>query len=183
MNWKDVASTVGAYAPAIGGALGGSAGAAVGTLAATALGVEDNPEAVANAVKNDPEAQRKILELQNNHKEEITRLQLEAETTRLSEINKTMRAETESDNIFKSGWRPALGWVFTASMAGMSGTLMYALVNDISLINDESFMTTVTWLTVTVGGALGINIRERSKDKAMQKGFTPKSFMDSIIKK
>ena len=62
--WDKVLELIGDAAPTVGGLLGGPAGVAVGGLVAKALGVEDKPEAIEEALKNDPDALVKIKELE-----------------------------------------------------------------------------------------------------------------------
>ncbi|TGW14462.1 hypothetical protein EIL50_05420, partial [bacterium NHP-B] len=71
MDWKDLGKTVVSAAPVLGGLLGGPVGTAAGTLIASVFGVDPNPEAVAKAVKDDPEAFVRLKEIELNHKEEI----------------------------------------------------------------------------------------------------------------
>ena len=108
-TWDKIKGVVSGMAPALGTALGGPAGGAVGSLVASALGVDDTPDAVQKALQSDPEAASKLQRLQTEHQQEIRSRVLEAETSRLTQINKTMRAELKHDGWFKSGWRPAIG--------------------------------------------------------------------------
>lgn len=62
--WDKVLELIGDAAPTVGGLLGGPAGAAVGGLVAKALGVEDKPEAIEEALRANPEALVKIRELE-----------------------------------------------------------------------------------------------------------------------
>lgn len=62
--WDKVIDLIGNAAPIVGTLIGGPAGAAVGGLVAKALGVEDSPSAIENALKNDPDALVKIRELE-----------------------------------------------------------------------------------------------------------------------
>lgn len=71
MNWKSASKIVGKAAPLLGTALGGPAGAAIGTMVATALGVENTPDAVAQAVKNNPDASLKLRELELQNEQHI----------------------------------------------------------------------------------------------------------------
>ena len=67
MDWKDIASTVAKAAPILGTVLGGPVGAvagAAGSLVASMLGCDDSPEAVSEAISQNPEALLKLKELE-----------------------------------------------------------------------------------------------------------------------
>lgn len=69
MSWSlsEVSAAIAKAAPVLGGIIGGSAGSAVGgalSLAASALGVDATPEAVMQAVKDDPDALIRLRELE-----------------------------------------------------------------------------------------------------------------------
>ena len=67
MDWKDIASTVAKAAPILGTVLGGPVGAiagAAGSLVASMLGCDDSPEAVNEAISQNPEALLKLKELE-----------------------------------------------------------------------------------------------------------------------
>ena len=71
MNWRNVGDTVGKFAPLLGTVLGGPGGAAVGALVASALGVDNNPNSIEEAVKNDPDAAIKLRQIELQHKERL----------------------------------------------------------------------------------------------------------------
>ena len=62
--WDKVLELIGDAAPVVGTMLGGPAGTAVGGLVAKALGVENTPEAIEGALKNNPEALVKVKEIE-----------------------------------------------------------------------------------------------------------------------
>lgn len=97
MEWKEIGKKVaGIGLPLVGTALGGPAGGAVGTLLAGALGVADEPTAVATAIETDPDAKLKLMELQTRHQEEMEKLALEAKRI---EIEK-QRVEQEGEKAY-----------------------------------------------------------------------------------
>lgn len=83
MNWQDIGKAVGGAAPIVGGLLGGPAGAAIGNIVASTLGVNNTPDSVNDALKNNPDALVKIQELQTNSKVELQRLAVLAEQHRM----------------------------------------------------------------------------------------------------
>ncbi|RTR01952.1 3TM-type holin [Halomonas nitroreducens] len=190
MDWKDAVGEVAKYAPAVATALGGPAAggitAGAADLVTGLLGVENTPAGLVAATQ-DEEKRAELIRINNEHREKLEQMRLDAEaadaaekTARLVETQKTMRAELEHDGVYKSGWRPALGWVFAASLGGLAGVMVYAIGREPTLVSDPEFTGMLAWLFVTMGAALGINVRERSKDKARRAGHRPARFMDAI---
>lgn len=102
VNWESIKDVIGGAAPVVGSLLGGSAGSAVGELVATALGVENTPEAVASAVQSDPEAATKLRELELTHKTRLEELRLEAEKARLADVQNARSREVQLAQAGKS---------------------------------------------------------------------------------
>lgn len=137
ITWKDVGDVVAPVANIVGSILSGNVvGAAVtaGKLVASAFGVEATPEAVMKAYGDDPEAKRKLLELQLTHQVELQKLlvqvtlaEIAADTAAISEVNQTMRAEvvnSEKESWYQKAWRPACGFaVALGSFAAVVGTV------------------------------------------------------------
>jgi len=103
MNWRDISNTVGKFAPMVGTVLGGPAGAAIGSLVSTALGVENEPDAVAKAMQTDPQAGLKLKQLQldkqkmlNEHIEKMALLDFEYEKSRVAEVASARVREIET---------------------------------------------------------------------------------------
>ena len=78
--WDKVLELIGDAAPVVGTMLGGPAGSVVGGLVAKALGVDNTPEAIEEALKNDPgalvkikeiEASRELAQLENQYKNKV----------------------------------------------------------------------------------------------------------------
>jgi hypothetical protein len=95
MNWSDIGKTIAGAAPLIGSVIGGPAGGAVGTLISKALGCENKPDAVAEALKADPEALLKLEALEKSHQVELERLLLEEEKARLVDVQSARSREVE----------------------------------------------------------------------------------------
>jgi hypothetical protein len=71
MNWSDIKGIVGNIAPLVGTALGGPAGAAIGGMVSSALGVDNTPDAVAQALKSNPEAAIKLRQFELENEQDI----------------------------------------------------------------------------------------------------------------
>lgn len=179
MNFKDVAGELAKVAPTVAGALAGPGAATVATWVADMLGVDASPAGMVHAAK-DPELAAKLRQMDLDHEAELRKMDLEARTKELSEINSTMRAELEKGTVWQTGWRPMIGWGFGFVMMAIGGAMAYNIAIDPKLAADDNFMATVVWVVVTMGGALGINVRERTKDKMTARGFEPKGFLSQI---
>lgn len=106
VDWTDVAETVGKVAPAAGGALGGPAGAAVGGLIARMLGVDETPEAVRDALRQDPEAALKLREVEAR-----------IETSLIQGRTQVVTAEAQGESWLQRNWRPLTMLSFVALVA------------------------------------------------------------------
>jgi len=179
-SWDSIKDTVARAAPLLGSALG-PAGGAVGTLIATALGVDDNPDAVARAIKADPQALVKLKELEREHERELKRMVLEAETARLTEINKTMRAEAAANDGFVRRWRPTFGYMVALTWLIQSVAIAWAMVgspeNAAALINAVTALTPMWGIALSI---LGINISSRSRDKRVNAGQDGRGLLEKL---
>lgn len=179
-NWDDVKGVVAKAAPLLGSALG-PAGGAVGTLIASALGTDDTPEAVASAIQADPEALVKLKALEREHQRELKQMVLEAETARLAEINKTMRAEASAQDGFVRRWRPTFGYMVAITWLLQSVAIAWAMVgapeNAADLINAVTALTPMWGIALSI---LGINITARSRDKRASAGQDGRSLLDRL---
>ena len=173
--WNDVAEAVGEAAPVVGGLLGGPAGGAAGRLVASALGVAETPDAVREALARDPEALAKIQAMEQEHIRELRRMSLEAETARLAEVNKTMRAETGSEDAYVRRWRPTFGYAVALAWTVQMGGLTWAVVMTpefaAEILNAITNMSVIWGVALSV---LGINVAKRSQDKAVRAGQLPR---------
>lgn len=171
MEWSDVSRVIGSAAPVVGSILGGPAGGAVGSMIASALGVSNKPDAVAEHLKNNPEALEKIKRLEMEHERELKRMAIEAETTKLAEVNKTMRAELEAESGYRAGWRPFFGYVFATSYGVAMFGATYVIVAEPQ--HAAPVITAFAQLTPLWGIALavlGVAIHKRSEDKKLRAG-------------
>lgn len=180
-SWDSVKDTVAAAAPLLGGALGGPAGGAIGGLIASALGVENKPDAVAQALKTDPQAAFKLQELERTHQRELERMHLEAETARLSEINQTMRTEASANDGYVRRWRPTFGYMVALTWMIQSIAIAWAMVAEpeeaANLINAVTALTPMWGIALSI---LGINITSRSRDKRVKQGQDGRGLLDKL---
>jgi hypothetical protein len=188
MRWSDLKSGLARIAPVLGTAVGGPAGAAVGALIAQTLGVEAEPDVVAQAIESNPEAAIKLQQLANEHEREITRMVLEAETRRHAEVNQTMRAEAASMDAYVRRWRPSFGYAVAGTWViqtlGIMTALAYAIGKPeqaaaiIQAISHVLGAMTVMWsLALAV---LGVNVTSRSADKKVAAGMHPGGLIEAI---
>lgn len=101
ITWKDVGETVAKAAPIVGGILGGPVGAGVvglGSLLAGALGVDNTPEAVQNALINDPAAMAKVIEVQENSKVKLQELYFQGLQNEMLHEQATLKIASEDRN-------------------------------------------------------------------------------------
>lgn len=94
MNWSDIASTIGKFAPLAGAALSSPVGAVigVGTIIANLFGVDAKPDKVLDYINQNPEkAQEKLqLEMANNIEFQKIVLQIIQERNRHEEQDKVI---------------------------------------------------------------------------------------------
>lgn len=182
MNWKEVGGVVADAAPFLGTLLGGPLGGAVGGIVASVFGTAENPSEVAQAIKVDPQSAVKLAEIEaevkKRHVELATQVklaELQADTQRLATVNATMQAELTAAvagaGMFRTGWRPAFGWV----MALAFGWLM-AAIGVLLLTEPEKVGAAVAGISALnpmwmVGlGVLGVTVWKRSDDKRLAFG-------------
>ncbi|MGI9278191.1 MAG: hypothetical protein ACR2PX_00965 [Endozoicomonas sp.] len=113
MDWKGISQLVGKAAPVLGTALGGPGGAMLGSMVATVLGVEETPAAVAQAVKNNPEALIKLKQFELKNEQQIREVAFKTLQTELSD-----KANARASH--KDSKMPAIiVWLLTAIVAGL----------------------------------------------------------------
>lgn len=117
MEWKDITGAISKAAPLIGTLIGGPAGAAVGGLVSAALGVDNTPDAVHEALKTNPEVALKLAQLESDQRVQLQTLavtaeqnRLQAETAQAQSINATMQTEATSEHWATYSWRPFIGF-------------------------------------------------------------------------
>ena len=148
-------------------------------VAKSITGMDNESDAI-KAIKKDPALQIQFQQAMNP----VIIARLENETKQQAEVNATIRAELNSNDKFKSWWRPALGWVVVINFGALMSSIVFVILwgafqEDAKVIT--AFMTSLSSLigTLTVIwtmalGVLGVNIKKRSDDKALAVGHPPK---------
>lgn len=101
MKWAQLTGQLANAAPLLGAALGGPAGATVGAMIAQALGTDNDPMAVANALQSDSGTLLELKKLEQSEQTELRRLALESERIRLADRQNAREQH-------KGHWMPAV---------------------------------------------------------------------------
>jgi len=171
------------FVPTIAGWLGGDDAEEttqqVVDVAKSVTGLDNESDAIA-AIKKDPSLQIQFQQAMNP----VIIARLENETKQQAEINATMRAEINSNDKFKSWWRPALGWTVVINFGALMSSIVVVILvaafkDDPKLITTfitalSSLMGTLTVIWSMALAVLGVNINRRSDDKALAAGHPPK---------
>lgn len=165
MAWKDVAATVGQYAPMLGAILGGPIGAAVtvaGSIAATALGVPNDADAVAKALSLDPAAAVKLAQIEADKRvqleglaSDVAKAELAAIVANASDINATMRAEAAAEHWPSYSWRPFIGFCVGFNTAAASVIVLAVFVP--MMFGNANAAGAVASLPLVIGALAGIS--------------------------
>ena len=166
-DWKSIASKVAAVAPNLGALLGGPVGAGVGIagkLISTALGCDNTPDAVEQALAINPDAAIKLREIEKDEKLGLAQLanslqiaQVNADAQSIQSVNATMQAETKSDHWPSYCWRPFCGFVFGIMFIGVYFVLPLCRV-PVPVVPFEAW--------VSMGSVLGVASYFRGKMQA-----------------
>jgi hypothetical protein len=164
MDWKDIAVAVGKAAPLLGTLLGGPAGAAaaVGGMIASALGTGASPEEVRQALATSPEAIVKLREIEATRQARLQELatdqakaELAAAAQNAGDVNRTMRAESESEHWPTYSWRPAIG--FAVALAVLLAVLTVFGAYGAAIIWDRSEgLAHLPGVLAAIAGIIGV---------------------------
>lgn len=130
----------------------------------------DKPEDMLAAIEKDPA----LLVQFQAQAAQLAIEELRAETEQLKTINETMRAEYANGNLFKSGWRPYIGWIFGTAfgfqMFAASAVIFFKPEQAAGVLNGLAGLGVLWGVALTV---LGVNINKRSQDKQAAAGIAP----------
>lgn len=129
MNWKDLAGTVGNIAGAVAPLLGGPVGLAVsiGSQIAGALGTDNTPDAVANALRNDPNAALKLQEWAAQEREQIRQSHVELQKIALEEYKAELQDRQQARLAHKDHWMPSALTLFLLIMLAAQMAVLFFL--------------------------------------------------------
>jgi len=186
MNWASVGQQVASFAPMLGKILPIPFAGVAGDLIASAFGVKAEPSAVMAAIKADPEAGIKLAKIEADNRSLLQQQLLTAETSRIGEVNETMRSEGKSEHWAQWLWRPFNGFLFGITLffvyalpaiVNTFAPLWFEPVAESVVINGiESTRLVAAWLPVEIenvpefvfmawGSVLGVAAWHRGKQK------------------
>jgi hypothetical protein len=180
VSWDKVKSLVSKSAPLLGTLIGGPVGSAV-TLVASALGTNETPDAIEQAIKADPEAALKLRTVEDNNRTALEQAIIAADVAMFSEQHKTIRAELASEDKFKSYWRPAFGYAMVLTWCLTWFALGYVIIfetDKAQMVVNALANTTALWgIALAV---LGVQITKRTHDKQVGVGQNPKGIIEGL---
>lgn len=184
LDTEALADIVSKGAPLLGSLIGTPAtGAAIGMIA-KALGTDADPGAIKDELTVNPEATNKLAAMEHAHERELMRMNLEAQTARLGQVNRTIRAEAASNDAYVRRWRPTFGYLVAVAWALQAGGIAWVMATQPEQAGSlAQAVTALTPMWSVALAILGINVRERSKDKQVAAGQRPASFMGAIAKR
>ena len=130
MDWKSVGQAVKKYAPMVGTVIGGPLGAAAGgvvSMVASALGVEETPEAVMREIETNPNAAIILREIESKEKVRLQELVVELDKAHLADVQS---ARARQIAITKATGKIdinlyVLAWTIIIGFFALCGILMY----------------------------------------------------------
>lgn len=150
-------------------------------VAKAVTGKSDAQDAAA-ALQADPAL---LIEFQRQSQAMEVRI-MEDETERLRVINATMQKESTADDPYVRRWRPTIGYVVAGQLAllglsvfiGVIGAVVAGCLGKADLIKPlldgvAALIASMTAILVTELTVLGVNITQRSRDKAVAAGHPP----------
>lgn len=198
MDWKQVGQMVAPMAPTIGSIVGGLVpipmgsmlGEVAGKMIADALGVPNEPAAVANAISNDPAGAAAKLQAAESEAAakwpalaQIAQAQFQANATESESINATMRAELANGQAWWS-WRNLYGYSVGFEATATSWVVLYALVMRPDIVKSvtDSLSFFLSWYGMRFG-LLGYIHNQATQEKvAAVTGTAPVNMITSMVK-
>lgn len=108
----------------------------------------------------------------NRHAEKMLELEFERNTHNLSEINKSLRAEIASNDVYVRRMRPTFGYLmavtWAAQMLGIAYVIIFKTAQAGVVLNAMSSLSAIWAVGLSV---LGIYVYKRSEEKRRAGGF------------
>lgn len=162
MDWKDIQGAIAKVAPVLGTLIGGPAGATIGVLISSALGVDNMPDAVQQALATNPDAAVKLRQIEADQSVRLRELavtaennRLTAETAAIQSVNATMQVEAKSDHWPTYSWRPAIGFGVAFNTAAASVLVLGVFTAVVA--GSERAATAVAQLPLVLGSLAAIS--------------------------
>lgn len=197
MDWVAIGKMIAPLAPTIGGIVGGllpiPAGSFIGKQAgqilADALGVDNDPGAIASAITNDPSASEKIEAAEREASSkwqglaDMAKAYYEANSAQAAEINSTMRSELASGQKWYA-WRNIYGYSVSIEVAAVSSLFFTSILFFPETF--KRFMDASSWLMAWYTlrfGLLGYIHNQSTQEKvAAVTGQQPDGVIKSLAK-
>jgi hypothetical protein len=199
-NTKKLASVVEVVAPKLGKVLGffGMPGAEVGGEFLGKLGEKfgiksSEPDKLAEAIVQDPNAALKLKAFELDHEVEMNKIVADMtvalekeETAKMRVINKTMQTEYKTDSWFKSSWRPLFGYLLAIDFTIF---ILYILhlaelaVTGKSAIAMQMIPTLVSAFTILFSAGfavVGVTVHSRGHEKLAKMGIEKPGILTTI---
>ena len=179
MDLSDLGAFVADAAPLLGKLLPIPGAGIAGELIAAKFGTKNEPAAIAEAIKADPNAAMKLAEIESNNRTALEGQVIAAETKRLGEINATMRTEANSDKWWVSGWRPFWGFISAIAFAILVGFVCFLAYKAImggkpeAMVMIPQLIGAFAALFGIPGAILGVASWHRGKEKRIKAGEIP----------
>ena len=157
MSWSDVSKTIGQVAPMLGTLLApvtGGASVAIGALVSGALGVENKPEAVAKAIKDNPDALLKIKELEQKEHQQLRQQILE-----LAKLESSKYKQAHETYQTKNSMADKVALQIISRNLPLIGLLVIMNVSIVYLFKDNA--TLIAIASNVIGVAIGNLFSER----------------------
>jgi len=173
MTFDDVKNAVAKVAPLLGSALG-PLGSVAGVLISSALGVENEPDKIMQAIEADPQAALKLREVESNNQLALQQAVIQAGTARIAEqtkqilsVNTTMQAEV-SHGGFSGFWRPYWGVISGTAFGVVAVAVLGGKPEALAMI--PQLISAIAMLFAIPGAILGVTAYQRGKMQRAQVG-------------
>lgn len=165
--WDKVLELIGDAAPTVGGLLGGPAGAAVGGLVAKALGVDNTPDAIEEALKSNPEALVKIKEIEASRELAVLEAQYKnkVEDNRAAEHDVNLEVSDKQNARASTSLGPVQTDIANKIYSQSAWSIPMLLAMNAVLITCAGKLNLDTTAIVAVGNLIGIALSNQYRER------------------